>query len=109
MSEIKRWLTMSFLLTFGLPGLLCAQEKSGTADGKNETPEQTSRTDSPSRKRPAYRGLSASQILVQRFDRQAPQLGDLLPDAAGLDSDGNEFKLRGLKGHYTVLTFGCLT
>ena len=59
MSEIKRWLTMSFLLTFGLPGLLCAQEKSGTADGKNETPEQTSRTDSPSRKRPAYRGLSA--------------------------------------------------
>ena len=109
MSDTKRWLTIPFLLLYGMPGLLCAQETGDTPDGKKETSKQTARPDSSGGKRPAYRGLSASQLLVQRFDRQAPQIGDLLPDAAGLDSDGNEFQLRSLKGHYTVLTFGCLT
>lgn len=109
MSETKCWLTIPFLLLCGMPGVLCAQEHGDTADGENETSKQTAATDTSGEKRPAYRGLSASQLLVQRFDRQAPQIGDPLPDAAGLDSDGNEFQLQSLKGHYTVLTFGCLT
>lgn len=45
----------------------------------------------------------------QQFDRKTPPLGDPLPDVAGYDARGNEFKLRSLQGHYSVLVFGCLT
>ena len=43
------------------------------------------------------------------FDESAPKVGDPLPDVTAVDADGNEFKLSSLKGHYTVLVFGCLT
>ncbi len=58
---------------------------------------------------PRKHGAEPAQVLEDRFDREAPQVGDLLPDVVGLDAEGNEFPLRDLRGHYTVLTFGCLT
>ncbi len=37
------------------------------------------------------------------------KVGDPLPDAKAYDAEGKEFRLRALKGYYTVLVFGCLT
>ncbi|MFQ5741116.1 MAG: hypothetical protein ACE5JX_19105 [Acidobacteriota bacterium] len=46
---------------------------------------------------------------VRRFEEEAPQVGEPLPDVTVLDSRGQPFPLRNLKGSYTVLVFGCLT
>lgn len=43
------------------------------------------------------------------FDEKAPKVGELAPDITVYDADGKEFRLRSIKGHYTVLVFGCLT
>ncbi len=43
------------------------------------------------------------------FERTAPKVGEVLPDATGYDAEGKEFKLSRLKGSYSVLVFGCLT
>ncbi len=110
MSDAQRWFRMSFVLLVGMPDvLLCAQQAVDVPALNHGRQQQAANAKSAGRKRPASKGLSASQLLVRRFDRQAPQIGDLLPDAAGFDSEGNEFELRSLQGHYTVLTFGCLT
>ncbi len=47
--------------------------------------------------------------LQQRFESTSPAVGDRLPDVTLFDSEGKRFPLRQLKGHYTVLVFGCLT
>lgn len=63
-----------------------------------QAPEETSRrTDSP------------RDRVNRQFDARAPRVGDTLPDVAGLDEEGREFRLSRLKGQYTVLVFGCLT
>ena len=74
-----------------------------------QTKKNRARSKVAAKQRAARSGLSAAQVLATRFDRAAPQIGDPLPDVAGLDAEGHEFPLRNLKGHYTVLTFGCLT
>ena len=109
MFDTNRWITISFLLALGMTIAARAQEKDVSPPAKQQVQEQTEKTESPKKSRPARKGLSPGQRLVLRFDRAAPQIGDPLPDVAGLDADGKEFKLRSLKGHYTVLTFGCLT
>jgi len=38
-----------------------------------------------------------------------PCAGDPLPEVTVFSPDGKEFKTSSLRGHYTVLTFGCLT
>ena len=43
------------------------------------------------------------------FEQSAPKVGELLPDVSALDADGKPLELRSLKGHYSVLVFGCLT
>ena len=43
------------------------------------------------------------------FGRSAPKIGDSLPEVSAFDAEGKEFNLSSLKGHYTVLVFGCLT
>lgn len=43
------------------------------------------------------------------FDRMSPSIGEMVPDVVGYDANGKEFRLRDLKGHHTVLVFGCLT
>ncbi|MCA9083885.1 MAG: redoxin domain-containing protein [Planctomycetaceae bacterium] len=53
-----------------------------------------------------------AQRLQQRekeFLSTKPLIGDPLPDVTIYDIDGQPFPLSGLRGHYTVLTFGCLT
>ena len=43
------------------------------------------------------------------FVQEKPRIGDLLPALSVYTPDGKEFKTTDLRGHYTVLTFGCLT
>lgn len=52
---------------------------------------------------------SPRQHVNGAFDRNAPQVGQPLPDIDLLDASGNKFNLSALRGHYTVLVFGCLT
>ena len=44
-----------------------------------------------------------------RFD-VAPEIGERVPDLTLVDDQGNPAKVRDLtRGHYTVMTLGCLT
>ena len=43
------------------------------------------------------------------FLRSKPLLGDKLPDLTVYSPDGTPLQTSELRGHYTVLTFGCLT
>lgn len=43
------------------------------------------------------------------FVKRKPTLGDPLPELTVYSADGKEFKTSSLRGHYTVLAFGCLT
>jgi cytochrome oxidase Cu insertion factor (SCO1/SenC/PrrC family) len=45
----------------------------------------------------------------EEFVAESPTLGDAIPDVTVYDSHGKEVKTSSLRGHYTVLTFGCLT
>jgi len=41
--------------------------------------------------------------------KKSPTIGEALPDLTVYSADGKEFKTSSLRGHYTVLAFGCLT
>ncbi len=43
------------------------------------------------------------------FLRSKPLIGDKLPDLTVYAPDGTPFQTGDLRGHFTVLTFGCLT
>ncbi len=43
------------------------------------------------------------------FVKERPTVGDALPNVTVYDPDGKEVRTSSLRGHYTVLTFGCLT
>jgi len=43
------------------------------------------------------------------FVKEKPAVGDSFPDLVVYDPDGKEVKTTSFRGHYTVLTFGCLT
>ncbi len=45
----------------------------------------------------------------EEFLKGKPAVGDPLAELAVYSPDGTEFKTSDLRGHYTVLTFGCLT
>ena len=49
------------------------------------------------------------QAREQEFLELQPRVGDPLPDVEVSTLDGKPFKTADLRGHYTVLTFGCLT
>jgi len=51
----------------------------------------------------------AGNSMRGRFMEEAPAVGDRLPDITACDDRGKPFPLSALKGHYTVLVFGCLT
>lgn len=57
----------------------------------------------------AEAGPSARQNAENPFLDIYPRIGDSLPDLQGYDETGQSFALRSFEGHYTVLTFGCLT
>lgn len=55
---------------------------------------------------------SQAQRMQEReedFLRSKPLIGDQFPDVTVYSPDGTPFKTGDLRGHYTVLTFGCLT
>ena len=54
----------------------------------------------------AQRGGSALQ---NRFEKNSPGIGQTLPDITLYDEQGRPFAVRDLKGHYSVIVFGCLT
>lgn len=43
------------------------------------------------------------------FMSTPPPVGDPLPEVEVFDIDGRPFSTASIKGHYSVLTFGCLT
>ena len=43
------------------------------------------------------------------FDELSPSIGQPLPDVTIYNARGEEFPLRNLRDHHTVLLFGCLT
>jgi hypothetical protein len=43
------------------------------------------------------------------FIKSHPKVGDTLPSVTVYTPDGQPFNTGDLRGHYTVLTFGCLT
>ena len=45
----------------------------------------------------------------EEFLKSKPLVDDSLPDVTVYSPDGTAFKTADLRGHYTVLTFGCLT
>src|SRR3569623_1914184 len=49
------------------------------------------------------------QELEEEFLETKPLIGDPLPEVTVYTSDGKPFKTADLRGHFTVLTFGCLT
>jgi cytochrome oxidase Cu insertion factor (SCO1/SenC/PrrC family) len=49
------------------------------------------------------------KVNEDEFLKEAPGVGDKLPDVTVYSPTGTEFKTADLRGHYTVLTFGCLT
>ena len=60
--------------------------------------------------------VSPADIQAQRmqereeeFLKAKPLVDDPLPDVTVYSPDGTAFKTADLRGHYTVLTFGCLT
>ncbi len=44
-----------------------------------------------------------------RIERSGLHVGMTLPDVTAYDADGNELRMSEMRGHYTVLVFGCLT
>jgi cytochrome oxidase Cu insertion factor (SCO1/SenC/PrrC family) len=43
------------------------------------------------------------------FVKKSPTIGEALPDLTVYTADGKEFKTSTLRGHHTVIAFGCLT
>lgn len=58
---------------------------------------------------PPLPGERAGRRVERIFDETSPEIGAPLPDLTCYDAEGNAFDLRSLKGHHTVLLFGCLT
>jgi hypothetical protein len=54
-------------------------------------------------------GEGLGERLERIFDTTSPDIGELLPNVTCFDAGGDKFRLRSLKGQYTVLLFGCLT
>lgn len=54
----------------------------------------------------AQRGNRKSEA---EFATAKPAVGEPLPDVVVYDAKGNKVSTADLRGHYTVLTFGCLT
>ncbi len=45
----------------------------------------------------------------EAFVKQSPTIGELFPDLTVYDPNGREVQTSSLRGHYTSVTFGCLT
>lgn len=86
------------------PAVLRRMDDDG--DGKLTVAEIRAAMQKPLAKRAARGPGSPGSNQLARAGLKA---GLALPDVKILDADGQEFVLSNLKGHYTVLVFGCLT
>jgi cytochrome oxidase Cu insertion factor (SCO1/SenC/PrrC family) len=81
------------------------QDATSAADSEQERPDEgepdEGETDEPEG--------SPRQLLQRMFDDSSPPLGSPLPDITAFDADGHEINLGSLKGHWSVIVFGCLT
>ncbi len=57
----------------------------------------------------AQKGQGQGQEREEEFLKGKPAVGDPLAELTVYSPNGTEFKTADLRGHYTVLTFGCLT
>jgi len=107
-----RWQTASFALalvcvaTAGGAGEQPSEKQATTNDAAGVQAETT--TGETNVRRPVADG-SPRQSMQGRFDASSPAVGQPLPDVAAYDADGNPMNLGNLKGHYSVIVFGCLT
>lgn len=58
---------------------------------------------------PALANAQRAKRNEDEFINEKPLIGDTLPDLVVYDTNGKEVSTKSLRGHYTVLTFGCLT
>ena len=58
---------------------------------------------------PPLPGERGAERVRRIFDETSPKLGSPLPDLKCYDAEGDKFNLLSLKGHHSVLLFGCLT
>ena len=58
---------------------------------------------------PAALAQGPKEQREEDFLKGKPAVGDVIPDLTVYTPDGKEVKTGDLRGHYTVLTFGCLT
>ncbi len=91
--NVRATIMRPFLSVLTLAAILGS---AGFADAQNVRPGSGS-NDSPARS------------MMASFDRNAPGVGEPVPDIDVLDAQGNPFPLRRLKDNYSVLVFGCLT
>lgn len=54
-------------------------------------------------------GLTGPLFAQRPTERDLPNVGSRLPDVTVYDAEGQRFSTRELRGHHTVLVFGCLT
>ena len=66
-------------------------------------------TDSEPPKKTSGGGEHPRERVVRIFNATSPAIGEPLPDVTCFDEQGQPFKLRSVKGRFTVLLFGCLT
>lgn len=59
--------------------------------------------------RPEKKAAPSPREQVDRRFASGPAVGDPLPDVSVYDADGKPFETSQLRGHYSVLVFGCLT
>ncbi len=97
------WLTI-LSISLSLAGTVGAQGPPNNRRG----PQAGSRTQGSRTQGSRTQGSRAGG-LNGSFEQSAPKVGELLPDVSALDADGKPLELRSLKGHYSVLVFGCLT
>ena len=53
--------------------------------------------------------LKEKKASEEQFVKNEPTIGDAFPELTVYDPRGNEVSTASLRGHHTVLTFGCLT
>ena len=57
---------------------------------------------------PAF-ALAQKEQREEEFLKAKPAIGDTIADLTVYSPDGKEVKTSSLRGHHTVLVFGCLT
>jgi cytochrome oxidase Cu insertion factor (SCO1/SenC/PrrC family) len=72
--------------------------------GRDDRPERPDRSRDKAKAQKAKSGERDTA-----FEKASPRVGELLPEVSVWDGDGKPFSTRTLRGHYSVLVFGCLT